>query len=160
MKIEILKIKTCRFFKMMGQGPGFGTVLILLICIGVVGMWYVWSEDTYSSGEHLYTVHCARCHGEDGQGGTGMALDSTGHMYQHTCSQLKLHISTGSRGSGYMPSYWGKLSDQEMTDIVRSFQRWWTDEQIVEFQARTNCLESDIVPSIMQQLDLPENQPE
>jgi cytochrome c553 len=155
MKIEILKTKNQLFNKMTGRWSGLGAVLVLFIFIGVAGIWYAWPQDTHPKGERLYAVHCAQCHGGDGQGDTGMALDSTGHMYQHTCAQLKLHISIGSRGSGYMPSYRGKLSDQEMADIVRSFQRWWTDEQIAEFQARTNCLESDLVPSIMQQLDLP-----
>ena len=156
MKIEILKTGGRHFFKKMaGPGLGFGAALILLVVMGVTVVQYTQPWDTRPRGERLFATHCAGCHGAAGQGGTGMALDSTGHMYQHTCSQLKLHIAIGSRGSGYMPSYWGKLSNEEMTDIVLFFQRWWMDEQIAEFQTRTNCFGYNVVPLIMEQMDLP-----
>lgn len=156
MKTEILKTRCHNFFKKMtGPGPGFMTVLVLSLLIGASLVWYIQPGDTRPRGERLFAEHCAGCHGVAGQGGAGMALDSTGHMHQHTCSQLRLHIAIGSRGSGYMPSYWSKLSKEEMINLVLSFQRWWTDEQIAEFQARTNCFGYDVVPVIMEQMDLP-----
>lgn len=123
---------------------GMVAASILLVCIGVTAIWRAPTRNTRPLGEHLYAESCARCHGVEGQGGIGMALDSTGHMYQHTYSQLKLHIAIGSRGSGFMPSFHGKLSPGEMTTIVTSFQHWWTDEQIAEFQRVNTDLRSNL----------------
>lgn len=135
------------------QKLGFVATLTILVFTGATLFWSAQPWDTRPRGERLYAAHCARCHGAEGEGGTGMVLNSAGHMYQHTCSQLKLHIAVGSRGSGYMPSHWGKLSNEEITDIAASFQRWWTDEQIAEFQARSACVADDVAPSIIPGID-------
>lgn len=152
MKIQLLRRNWQSRLSGMGKRhTSVVVVVFLMILIGATAIWQAHPWDTRSKGERLYAAHCAECHGPEGQGGIGMALDSTGHMYQHTCSQLKLHIAIGSRGSGYMPAYWGQLSEEEMTAIILTFQQWWTDEQIREFLSRTSCVKNDAVSSILQQ---------
>lgn len=91
-------------------------------------------------GKALYTQNCARCHGDQGQGdplwrqrypdGTfpPPPLDGTGHAWHHPHEWLHQVILSGTEPQGRMPAWGGKLSDQQVDDIIAWFQSLWPDE--------------------------------
>jgi cytochrome c6 len=75
-----------------------------------------------AKGGELYKSKCASCHGPDGKGETSagkalkvkdLAADETQNMHD---SELKTLIETGK---GKMPAYKGKLTNQEIEDLVQ-----------------------------------------
>ncbi len=91
-------------------------------------------------GKVLFEQHCARCHGESAQGNAQWRvlnpdgtfppppLDSTGHAWHHSHDWLHEVIITGTEPQGHMPAWGGKLSDQQIDDIIAWFQSLWSDE--------------------------------
>jgi mono/diheme cytochrome c family protein len=94
-----------------------------------------------SRGEKLYAENCASCHGTFGQGafnwrkpgpdGKYLAppLNGTGHAWHHPTKVLRYVIMNGSPGGqGNMPAWKGKLSNQDIDDVIAWFQSRWPDE--------------------------------
>jgi mono/diheme cytochrome c family protein len=94
-----------------------------------------------AQGASLYGQHCARCHGQKGEGATewrhrdtdGMfpppPLDGAGHAWHHSTPVLKQMILDGSpAGQGKMPAWRGKLSEKEVEAIITWFQSQWPDQ--------------------------------
>lgn len=91
-------------------------------------------------GKALFEQHCARCHGENAQGDPGWRLrhpdgtfpppplDGTGHAWHHSRDWLHEMILSGTEPQGRMPAWGGKLSDQQIDDIIAWFQSLWPDE--------------------------------
>ncbi len=85
-----------------------------------------------AAGKELFTRHCARCHGENGQGTSAPALNNQEFLSAASNGYLVATISIGRQGTR-MP-YWGRgsenypaLSSGERRDIaayVRSWQRF------------------------------------
>ena len=73
------------------------------------------AQDDNSAGERLYHLHCAECHGSNGQGGYGP--DLTRGEYRHGSSDEALFhtIATGVPGTR-MPAT--SLSDRQLRQIV------------------------------------------
>lgn len=69
----------------------------------------------------LYKAKCAVCHGPDGKGGTSMgkALKvrdlSSDDVQKQTDAQLTEIVANGK---GKMPAYKGKLTDDQIKDLV------------------------------------------
>ena len=74
------------------------------------------AEDDDSAGERLFRLHCAECHGLDGQGGRGP--DLTRGLYRHGSTDQALYqtISQGVTGTP-MPAT--SLSDRQLLQIVK-----------------------------------------
>jgi len=90
------------------------------------------------SGKALFATHCAQCHGEHGQGGTGTgiafsrsagmpivppALNNPGFLTAASDQMIKTTIQEGRSGTP-MPGFRERLADQQINDItsfVRSF---------------------------------------
>jgi cytochrome c oxidase cbb3-type subunit 3 len=85
-------------------------------------------------GEAVYTEHCVKCHGSDGRGegqGTGVTLSrergflvmpasisNAGFLASASDQMIRHSISVGRKSSG-MPAFGrGKLSDEEIDDVV------------------------------------------
>ncbi len=90
----------------------------------------------------IYRRHCIECHGEHGQGQAGdwrvrdaeghyppPPLDDSAHAWHHPTAVLLEAIRDGSpQGQGKMPAWQGKLSEQEMQDVVAYIKSLWSDE--------------------------------
>ena len=89
-------------------------------------------------GKQIYARHCARCHGEQGQGAANWTkrdadgfypappLNGTGHAWHHSLENLKHTIVNGSPpGKGKMPAWRRKLSEQEIDAVIAWFQSIW-----------------------------------
>jgi mono/diheme cytochrome c family protein len=68
-----------------------------------------------SPGQQLYAENCATCHGADGQGAVGPQL--AGRVAQRF-PNVEDQITLVSDGSGGMPSFGGKLSPQQVRQVV------------------------------------------
>lgn len=92
-------------------------------------------------GEAVYTRHCLECHGAGGKGQPGdwrirdadgyfppPPLDDSAHAWHHPTAVLLEVIRDGSpQGQGRMPAWKGKLSEQEMQDVVVYIKSLWSD---------------------------------
>lgn len=93
-------------------------------------------------GREVYAKHCMECHGENGKGQPGdwrirdaqgrfppPPLDDSAHAWHHPTAVLLEVIREGSPGGqGNMPAWKGKLSEQEMQDVVTYIKSLWSDE--------------------------------
>ncbi len=78
-----------------------------------------------AEGRHLYTTHCAGCHGRTGHGDGPEAAGlrrrpanlTDPHLVQHTAGDLFWWLTHGIAGSG-MPGFANRLSDGERWDVV------------------------------------------
>jgi cytochrome c oxidase subunit 2 len=71
------------------------------------------NADFEGDGQELYEVHCAVCHGGQGQGGTGPQL--AGIAEKLTPAQ---HVSVVLNGRGGMPKWESSLDDDQIAAIV------------------------------------------
>jgi mono/diheme cytochrome c family protein len=96
-------------------------VLAAVVCIaGAVGF-------AQSSGEAVYKAHCQMCHGPNGVPSPGMvkmmgvpaATDPA--VKKMTVEEM---IASVKNGKGKMPAFSGKISDEEIRDVVTSFRKF------------------------------------
>jgi len=93
-------------------------------------------------GKAVYEKVCLECHGVGGTGQPGdwrvrdaeghfppPPLDDSAHAWHHPTAVLLEVIRDGSPpGQGKMPAWKGKLSEQEMQDVVAYIKSLWSDE--------------------------------
>lgn len=92
-------------------------------------------------GAQLFQQSCAQCHGQQGEGAPNWRqrnadgkfppppLNGSGHTWHHPMQALKFTIKNGTEKiGGSMPAWKGKLSDEEINDIIAWFQSKWPDE--------------------------------
>ena len=74
------------------------------------------------SGGDLFATKCAACHSKDGSGSTAMGksmkLRDLGSADVQKQSDKEL-TEIVTKGKGKMPSYTGKLTDAQITDLVK-----------------------------------------
>lgn len=97
--------------------------------------------DQIARGRVIYDKHCMECHGENGKGQPGdwrvrdadgkyppPPLNDDAHAWHHPTTVLMEAIRDGSPGGeGNMPAWKGKLSEQEMQDVVVFIKSLWSD---------------------------------
>ncbi len=75
------------------------------------------ADPALSEGRSIWVAQCASCHGASGGGGRGPKL-SEGEVldrYPEIADQVDLVLN----GRGAMPSYVGRLSEQQIESVVR-----------------------------------------
>lgn len=94
------------------------------------------SLESVARGAHLYQEHCALCHGPEAQGHpdwentqvvAAPPLNGTGNEWKRKKSDLIAIIKNGAKRNNepVMPGLAGRLSDQEIEDVVTWFQALW-----------------------------------
>lgn len=93
-----------------------------------------------SPGGRLYVRHCASCHGAQGQGGAGPALNGAGAASQHSDKELLRIVGQGQQRPGQpeMPPFGGRLNLQDQQQVIAFIKTLWTDEQRSAQQARNS----------------------
>lgn len=93
-------------------------------------------------GAQLFEQHCSVCHGPRGQGhpdwqtpsdrfAAAPPLDGTGNDWKRSRAELAATIKNGVQlkdGTEVMPRWRGRMSDQEVEDIVTWLQSLWAPE--------------------------------
>lgn len=93
-------------------------------------------------GKAVYAQYCIECHGADGKGQAGdwrvrdadghfppPPLDDSAHAWHHPTAVLLEVIREGSpQGEGKMPAWKGRLTEQQMQDVVAYIKSLWSDE--------------------------------
>lgn len=69
------------------------------------------------TGEELYRANCARCHGDNGEGGKGPNLTTENKKAKWKDSDAKI-VRQIEKGGFFMPSFRNKLSDTEIKSIA------------------------------------------
>jgi len=80
-----------------------------------------------SAGRDLFAANCTACHGQNGEGVIGPALNSRGLLKTTSDATLSSLIHTGVPGS-VMPAwgqtYGGPLTDEQVTQLVAFIRAW------------------------------------
>jgi mono/diheme cytochrome c family protein len=88
-------------------------------------------------GEEVYQKNCASCHGPNGEATPGWRtpgpdgryppppLDGSAHAWHHSTETLEKMIREGGPG---MPAWNGKLTDQQIDDVIVWIKSLWPDE--------------------------------
>ena len=101
--------------------------------------WY--DVDRVESGEKVYAANCAVCHGARGEATPDWRrrepdgsfppppLNGTAHTWHHPFGILARQIKFGAPGGvGKMPAFQGKLTDEEIINVIAWLQNLWPAE--------------------------------
>jgi mono/diheme cytochrome c family protein len=99
-----------------------------------------YDKNVLARGERVFQTNCAVCHGSGGEGKPNWQqpgpdglllpppLDNNGRAWRLSSSQMKQFIRQGSpHGRSNMPAWQGKLSDQEIDEVVTCITSLWSD---------------------------------
>lgn len=114
----------------------FGLTLAILVTFQIYVMWEparIRADEAadrasaVAAGGELYAENCAACHGENGEGGTGPALNSKGLLAGTTDAGLFNLTRTGIPGT-VMPAwgqaFGGPFTDEQITRLVAFIRAW------------------------------------
>jgi mono/diheme cytochrome c family protein len=112
----------------------------LLVGMAMIFPLYRWVEPTdreasreahldslADSGQDLWGFNCASCHGLNGEGGIGPALNSEQYLQAATDEQTELLIAVGVPGSqmgAYSQDFAGPLTSEQIRAIVTYIRSW------------------------------------
>ena len=83
-----------------------------------------------AQGQDLYSLNCSACHGLNGEGGIGPALNSKQFLQASSDEQTQLLVAVGVPGSqmnAYSLDYGGPLTSEQIKAIA-TFMRTWEDD--------------------------------
>lgn len=94
------------------------------------------STESLFRGVRLYQEHCALCHGPEAQGHpdwqnpkvtAAPPLNGTGNDWKRRKHDMITVIMNGAKRNGepVMPAWKGRLTDQEIEDIITWYQALW-----------------------------------
>lgn len=93
--------------------------LIAVLLLTVTGLAFITScikaPAPDATGTEIYAQLCANCHSADLSGGLGPALGPGSNAAEQDDAFLELTIT---RGRGRMPSFDGKLSDEQLQRLI------------------------------------------
>lgn len=86
------------------------------------------SPEVLAQGAAVYSETCAACHGAEGEGNVGPALNGSMHSWHHVDDQLRSVILDGRPGTA-MVGHRGHLTEEDVDAVISYFKAWWTPEQ-------------------------------
>lgn len=90
-------------------------------------------DEVLAYGERLFATACAVCHGENGSGGTGSALNSQQFLTRQTDAQiLQTILNGGHRPNSVMPAFGDRLTMVEIEALVDYIRAWEPTAPLVE----------------------------
>ncbi len=116
---------------------------VLIVALALVFPLYRWIEPTNreqaredqlnflaDSGQQLWGFNCASCHGLNGEGGLGPALNAEQFLQSSTDDQTRLLIAVGVPGSqmgAYSQDYGGPMTSEQIKAIATYIRSWEQD---------------------------------
>lgn len=101
----------------------------------------IFDKTQIKRGENIYVANCEVCHGPNGEGVPDWRkpdrdgryppppLDGTAHAWHHSTKVLKKTILKGTPLEiGSMPAWEGKLTEQQVDDVIVWIKSLWPDE--------------------------------
>lgn len=79
------------------------------------------------AGQDLWSFNCASCHGLNGEGGVGPALNSSQFLQAATDQQVELLVAVGVPGSqmgAYSQDFGGPLTSEQIRAVVTYIRSW------------------------------------
>ena len=105
----------------------------------VTGRWY--SSEQVVAGKRLFSQYCASCHGKSAEATPDWKktladgsyppppLNGSAHAWHHPLAMLeRIILKGGASYGGQMPAWEGTLTDQQVLEVIASFQSYWSDE--------------------------------
>jgi len=109
--------------------------------------------DILQKGEAIFLKNCSQCHGRHAEGTKEWKtpdadgkyppppLNGSAHAWHHSTEVLMEVIKDGSMPEGNMPSWEGKLTDDEIRAVIAWFQSFWPEDifntwQNIDFESR------------------------
>lgn len=83
-------------------------------------------DKSVADGKQVFADNCASCHGADGSGGVGPALNSKSKLESLGLEKVRHDVEEGIEGTP-MPAWKGVLSDEEIEDVVHYIFNEWAD---------------------------------
>jgi mono/diheme cytochrome c family protein len=83
-----------------------------------------------AGGEQIWSVNCASCHGLNGEGGVGPALNTKQFLQASTDDQTTLLVSVGIPGtqmSAYSQDFGGPLTSEQIKSVTVFMRSWEPD---------------------------------
>ena len=112
----------------------------LLVAMAAVFPLYRWFEPTNredariehldslaESGEQLWSINCASCHGLNGEGGIGPALNSEQFLQAANNEQIETFVAVGVPGSqmnGYSQDFAGPFTSEQIRAVTIYMRTW------------------------------------
>ena len=84
--------------------------------------------EVLAQGEAVYSGTCASCHGPEGEGNVGPALNGSMHAWHHVDNQLRSFIRDGIPNTA-MAGHKDHLTDEDIDAVISYIKSWWTPEQ-------------------------------
>lgn len=125
----------------------FSAAGLMLVTI-VVFQIYIWSEpariqrdeaadklEAETAGRVLYDENCASCHGDDGLGGVGPALNSR-ELLESTPDEVFFGLTRigipGSLMPAWSQAFGGPFTDEQISQITAFIRSWEADAPVIE----------------------------
>ena len=83
-----------------------------------------------TEGEAIWNLNCSSCHGLNGEGGVGPALNSVQFLQSATDDQARLLIAVGVPGSqmsAYSQDFGGPLTSEQIQATAAFIRSWESD---------------------------------
>ncbi len=115
-----------------------GLILTLLVIVGFSFYWFGESArlaaasesiatERVERGKEIYAAQCAACHGAEGEGGVGPALNNK-KLLKNTLDEIFFSIIRSGVPNTQMPAwsvdFGGPLTDEDVKDIVAYLRSW------------------------------------
>ena len=87
-------------------------------------------ESLAESGERLYNQNCASCHGLNGQGGIGPALNSKQFLQAASNDEIETFVAVGVPGTqmgGYSQDFAGPFTSEQIRAVTIYMRTWEPD---------------------------------
>jgi mono/diheme cytochrome c family protein len=125
----------------------FAAAVLMLVTI-IVFQIYIWSEPSRiqrdeaadklaaeTAGRVLYDENCGSCHGEDGLGGVGPALNSR-ELLESTADEVFFGLTRigipGTLMPAWSQAFGGPFTDEQISQITAFIRAWEPDAPVIE----------------------------
>lgn len=131
----------------------FGLGLAALVASGLVSFAPVMAQDLANDeaslnllieeGETVYTTYCSACHGVNGEGGGGPALDNSTMVNSRSATIFQILFGATDHG---MPAFAPMLDDRQVAAVSTYIRNAWSNEGTIVLPRSVELRRSEGAP--------------